>query len=287
MGGSGAVSLYRPPLPCPSSLRNAMIWNNPTSLPIKLQSFPPPKQIRASSDPLRHSSPISHDESINEYVAGYTTSSKLMSILQLYKEAVLIGDVKTTSQIQALICVIEKEKNQLVQTVSAMLGEIDSGKEKYIRLQADFDNFRKRSEKERLTVSRNAKGEVIESLLPMVDNFDKARQKLKLETDREKSINASYQGIYKQLVEIMKSLQVAVVPTVGKPFDPSIHESIAREESQEFKEGIIIQEVRRGFLLGERLLRPATVKVSSGPGKRKGAPTIANNSLGESATASS
>ncbi|KAG9152677.1 hypothetical protein Leryth_020876 [Lithospermum erythrorhizon] len=239
----------------------------------------------SSSDPIHDSFPQPHDESTYENVSSLSTSN-LMSILQVYKEAVLIGDVTTTSEIEALICTVEKEKKQLVQKVSAMSVDISSWKEKCIRLQADFDNFRKRSEREGLRVRSNAKGEVIESLLPMVDNFDRARQQLKLETEKEKSINASYLGIYKQLVEIMKSLQVAVVPTVGKPFDPSIHEAIAREESQEFKEGIVIQEVRRGFVLGDRVLRPATVKVSSGPGvKKKG--VSSNNSLEQSSTVSS
>jgi maltodextrin utilization protein YvdJ len=100
--------------------------------------------------------------------------------------------------------------------------EMTSGKEKYIRLQADFDNYRKRAEKERHTIRSDAQGDVIESLLPMVDNFERAKQQLKPETEKEKNIDASYQGIYKQFVEIMRSLRVAAVATVGKPFDPSV-----------------------------------------------------------------
>lgn len=163
----------------------------------------------------------------------------------------------------------ENEKNELLQKLSDVSTEISSSKEKYIRLQADFENFRKRSEKERLTIKSDAQGEVLESLLPMVDSFERAKQHIKPETERETKIDTSYQGIYKQFVEIMRSLRVAAVPTVGKPFDPSMHEAIAREESHEFKEGIVIQELRRGFLLGNRLIRPAMVKVSSGPGKIK------------------
>lgn len=193
----------------------------------------------------------------------------LKTLLKVYKEAIFNGDGKTVSEVEAIIRVIENEKKELVEKVSSASAEITSGKEKLIRLQADFDNCRKRFEKERLTVRTDAQGEVIESLLPMVDNFERARQYLKPETEKEKKIDASYQGIYKQFVEIMRSLHVAVVPTVGKPFDPSLHEAIAREESQELREGIIIQEIRRGFLLGGRLLRPATVKVSSGPGSKK------------------
>ncbi|KAF3629048.1 putative E3 ubiquitin-protein ligase BRE1-like 1-like [Capsicum annuum] len=206
---------------------------------------------------------ISNDAADEEY------SYRLKSLMQVYKEAVLVGDVKAVSEIEALVIAsVETERNDLAQKVSALSADISSGKEKYMRLQADFDNYRKRSENERLKIRTNAQGEIIESLLPMVDNFERAKRQLKLETEMEKKIDASYQGIYKQFVEIMRSLRVAVVPTVGKPFDPALHEAIAREESQEFSEGIVIEEFRRGFLLGDCLLRPAMVKVSSGPGKR-------------------
>lgn len=195
--------------------------------------------------------------------------SPLKSLIKAYKEAVSVGDEKTIYEIEDMLFMVDKENKELVERISALSVEISSGKEKYMRLQADLDNYRKRAENERLTVRSNAQGEVIESLLPMVDSFERAKQQIKLETEKEKKIDTSYQGIYKQFVEIMRSLRVTAVPTVGKPFDPSMHEAIAREESHEFKEGIVIQEFRRGFLLGDRLLRPAMVKVSSGPGIRK------------------
>ncbi|KAH7861016.1 hypothetical protein Vadar_020659 [Vaccinium darrowii] len=207
----------------------------------------------------------------SEAEPGETLSLK--SLINVYKEAVLVGDEKAMSEVEAMICIVENEKNKLVQKLSTMSAEMTSGKEKYIRLQADFENFRKRTEKERLTIRSDAQGDVIESLLPMVDSFEKAKQQIKPETEKEKKIDTSYQGIYKQFVEILRSLRVAVVPTVGKRFDPSVHEAIAREESQEFKEGIVSQELRRGFLLGDRLVRPAMVKVSTGPRKEK--PTAA------------
>lgn len=159
---------------------------------------------------------VSKDEADENY------SFRLKSLMQVYKEAILVGDVKAIYEIEAAISSVEKERDDLAQKVSALSAEINSGKEKYIRLQADFDNFRKRSEKERLTIRTNAQGEIIESLLPMVDNFERAKRQIKLETEMEKKIDASYQGIYKQFVEIMKSLRVAVVPTVGKPFDPAV-----------------------------------------------------------------
>lgn len=154
--------------------------------------------------------------------AGQQHLFSLKALIKEYKEAILYGDVKTVSDVEAIINKIENEKYELVQKVSTLTAEITSGKEKHIRLQADFDNYRKRSEKERLTTRTNAQGEVIESLLPMVDNFERAKQQLKPETEKEKKIDGSYQGIYKQFVEIMKSFHVAVVATVGKPFDPLV-----------------------------------------------------------------
>lgn len=159
---------------------------------------------------------------MEELEADASQENSLKSLLQDYKEAILNGDEKTTSEIEATICQVETEKDEQVAKVALLSAEIASGKEKSIRLQADFENFRRRSENERLNVRSNAQGEVIESLLPMVDNFERAKQQLKLETDKEKQIDASYQGIYKQFVEIMKSLNVAIVPTVGKPFDPAV-----------------------------------------------------------------
>ncbi|KAI4337750.1 hypothetical protein L6164_016127 [Bauhinia variegata] len=193
----------------------------------------------------------------------------LMALIKAYREAIIYRDEETVSQIEAGIYSIANKRNQLLEKLSSLSEEKLASKEKCLRLQADFDNFRKRSEKERLNIQFDAQAEVIERLLQMVDNFDRAKQKIKPATEKEKKINTSYQGIYKQFVEVMRSHHVSAVATVGKPFDPSVHEAIAREESQDFKEGIIIQESRRGFLLRGRLLRPALVKVSSGHGNKK------------------
>lgn len=148
--------------------------------------------------------------------------SSLQTLINVYREAFLDGDQKTVSEVEARLKIIEREKNGLFQKVSSISAEITSGKEKYIRLQADFDNFRKRSEKERHTVKNNAQKQVIESLLPMIDNFEKARQQIIPQTDKEKKIDVSYQGIYKQFVETLRSWQVSSVATVGRPFDPSV-----------------------------------------------------------------
>ncbi|KAM7259569.1 hypothetical protein ACFE04_015310 [Oxalis oulophora] len=212
---------------------------------------------------------ISDDAPASESEIDQEGSPSLTSLINVYKQAILEGDSKTVSDIEAKITAFEIDNNSLVQTLTELSEDNKSMKDRYIRLQADFDNFRKRTENEKLNIRSDAQGEVVENLLPIVDSFDRAKKALKLETENEKKIDASYQGIYKQLEDILRSLKVTAVPTVGKPFDPALHDAIAQGESEELDEGVILEEFRRGFVLGERLLRPAMVKVSAGPGPQK------------------
>ncbi|XP_010942073.1 uncharacterized protein [Elaeis guineensis] len=196
-------------------------------------------------------------------------ASAVMVSLQSYKEALANNDQSKIAEIEAFLQSIEAEKNSLATKVATLSVELSMERDRILRISADFDNFRKRTERERLSLMTNAQGEVIESLLPVLDNFERAKTQIKVETEGEEKINNSYQSIYKQFLEILNSLGVETVETVGNPFDPLLHEAIMREESMEFEEGIIIQEFRKGFKIGERLLRPSMVKVSAGPGPAK------------------
>lgn len=220
------------------------------------------------------------EESDTEESKAATTEQKpaslVSTLLEAYKEAIANGDDVRVSEIEVQLQAIEDEKIALSKLVATLTEEASAGKDKLLRLNADFDNFRKRAEKERLSLASNIQGDVIESLLPMVDNFERAKTQIKIQTEGEEKIDKSYQGIYKQFVEIMKGLNVNVVNTVGKPFDPMLHEAIMREDSTLFEEGIIIEEFRRGFILGDKLLRPAMVKVSAGPGPAKAAEDCEN-----------
>ncbi|XP_011629291.1 uncharacterized protein LOC18425237 isoform X2 [Amborella trichopoda] len=195
--------------------------------------------------------------------------SAVKASLESYREALANNDESTLVEIEKFLQSIEVEKNSLSNKVAALSEELSSERDRVLRISADFDNFRKRTERERLSLVSNAQGEVIENLLPILDNFERAKAQIKVETEGEEKINNSYQSIYKQFVEIMVSLGVVGVDTVGNPFDPLLHEAIMREDSTEFEESIILQEFRKGFKLGDRLLRPSMVKVSAGPGPAK------------------
>ncbi|XP_009126204.1 protein GrpE [Brassica rapa] len=192
-----------------------------------------------------------------------------IALLSSYKEALAENNEEKIAEIEASLKSIEDEKFQLEDKVASLTNELSVERDRLIRISADFDNFRKRTERERLNLVSNAQGEVVESLLAVLDNFERAKSQIKVETEGEEKVTNSYQSIYKQFVEILGSLGVVTVETVGKQFDPMLHEAIMREDSAEYEEGIILEEYRKGFLLGERLLRPSMVKVSAGPGPEK------------------
>ncbi len=133
----------------------------------------------------------------------------------------------------------------------------------YMRIAADFENYRKRTAKEKEDLDAQVKRNTITELLPVVDNFERARAHLKPQTDGEMTIHKSYQGVYKQLVDCLKRLGVSPMRPEGQPFDPNLHEAVMREPTDEHPEGTVLEELVRGYFLGDRVLRHAMVKVAA------------------------
>lgn len=149
-------------------------------------------------------------------------ASFIIASLQSYKEALANDDNSAIAEIEASFLSIEDEEKSLENKVTAMSQELSSERDRILRISADFDNFRKRTERERLSLVTNMQGEVVENLLPVLDNFERAKTQIKVETEGEEKINSSYQSISNQFMEILGSLGVVAVETVGKPFDPMV-----------------------------------------------------------------
>ena len=137
------------------------------------------------------------------------------------------------------------------------------------RRAAEFDNFRRRSERDQDKLKLRYTCAVLREILPIVDNFERARKALspeKLETLHALDIHQDYQGIYKQLVTALKRLNVSSMKVEGQTFDPSLHEAVMRERSHDYEEDVVMEELQRGYHLEGEVLRHAMVKVSMGPG---------------------
>ena len=144
--------------------------------------------------------------------------------------------------------------------------EHETLKSQYLRISADFDNFRKRQSRDQDDLKIQLVSKALTAILPIVDNFERARQQLKPESEEAQTLHRSYQGLYKQLVEVLKQQGVSPMRVVSQQFDPKLHEAVLREPSQEFNEDIITEELQRGYHLEGKVLRHALVKVSMGPG---------------------
>jgi len=158
----------------------------------------------------------------------------------------------------------DKEPEVNVEELKAQLFQANTQAQEYFqrlaRLQADFENYRKRSLREREDFLRFASEELIVQLLPIMDNFDRA-----LSFGREK-INGFWEGvemIYKQFGDLLKTKGVTSVPALGEKFDPVKHEAVAWEETnEESEDNIIKKEIRKGYYLQDKVIRPAMVVVA-------------------------
>lgn len=131
-----------------------------------------------------------------------------------------------------------------------------------LRLQADFDNFRRRTRQERDEWFRQAAEDVVAAVLPVLDNFERALEK---PGDRLEDFLAGVRMIQRQLEGILAEQGLERVPGTGEAFDPNIHEAVARVETGEAPENTIIEELRPGYYFKGRIIRPAMVKVAKPP----------------------
>ncbi|MGK7932988.1 MAG: nucleotide exchange factor GrpE [Microcystaceae cyanobacterium] len=163
---------------------------------------------------------------------------------------------------EEVIAALSQEVTTLQQQLETERQQGETIKNRYVTLAAEFDNFRKRTQKEKQELETQIKGKTLREILAVVDNFERARTQIKPDNDGEASINNSYQGVYKSLVDSLKRLGVSAMNPVGDPFDPMYHEAMLQEPTNEYPEGTVTEQLVRGYLLGEQVLRHAMVKVS-------------------------
>ena len=136
-----------------------------------------------------------------------------------------------------------------------------------LRRQAEFENYRRRAERERTETYARARAEVVLELLPVIDNFERALASLEHVKDDAASLRHGIELIHRQLQDALAKFGLEPVVSVGQAFDPHVHEAVSAEPSAEHEENTVIAEFQRGYRLGEKLLRPAKVKVASSPDK--------------------
>lgn len=140
--------------------------------------------------------------------------------------------------------------------------ERDDYYDRLLRKTAEFDNYRKRTDRERQQLSEAAAADLLQELLPLVDDLERAL-KTDVTADTE-PLRRGVELIHKQLLDVLRKRGVRPIEVLGADFDPHYHMAVSHEPGQGRREGEIIEEFRRGYMLGDRLLRPAMVKVAKG-----------------------
>ena len=142
-----------------------------------------------------------------------------------------------------------------------LLAQLDEAAQKLLRVQADYDNFRRRTQKEKEELAKYASSKLVENLLPTVDNFDRAIIASAANQDYD-ALAKGVDMIFRQLMTTMEAEGLVTMETVGQPFNPEYHQAVMTVETDEYEEGIIVEELQKGFMIKDKVIRPAMVKVS-------------------------
>jgi len=139
--------------------------------------------------------------------------------------------------------------------------EFETLKNQYVRLAADFDNFRKRQAQERESLLKYGAENTLKLLLPVIDTYNRGKKACD-EMDDAAKLRENYEIIFKQLFEAIEKAGLKKIETVGKEFDPNIHEAVMQTPTSEHPDNSIIEELQAGYTLHDRVLRPAMVNVA-------------------------
>ena len=158
------------------------------------------------------------------------------------------------------LAALQAQVDQLNQERTTLLDQL-------LRRQAEFENYRRRVDRERAETYARSRAEVVLELLPVIDNFERALASLEHSGNDATSLHQGIELIHRQLNDALAKFGLEPVESVGQTFDPNLHEAVSAEPSAEHEENTVIAEFERGYKLGEKLLRPAKVKVASTPEK--------------------
>jgi molecular chaperone GrpE len=156
---------------------------------------------------------------------------------------------------EAAEAVVVEEPSVPLAEFEAVMGERDQYLDSLRRLKAEFDNSRKRQERERARILESASEKLVQELLPVLDNLDRA-------LESEGDIRGGVQATREQLAEVLANEGLLPVASDGQPFDPNVHEAVMGQPSEDHEEGTVLQTFQRGYLLNGRAIRPAKVVVA-------------------------
>ena len=153
------------------------------------------------------------------------------------------------------------DDTECIDAISSLKDEIEKINNQYIRLAADFDNYRKRQAQEREALLKYGAEETLKKMIEALDNIDRAKTSVE-NVDDVNTVKESYNLVFKQIYDVLSKMGLEVIDTEGKEFDPNFHEAVMQTPTSEYPENTIIAEMQKGYKLGDKVLRPSLVNVA-------------------------
>jgi molecular chaperone GrpE len=167
------------------------------------------------------------------------------------------GDTSPEVDFAAQLAAVAEERDNLAAEKADL-------QDRFLRRQAEFENFRRRVEREKSEFVQYASSEAVTALLPILDDFERALRQESSDRDYQRGMEL----IYQRFVETLKKLGLEPISSIGQPFDPYIHQAIERVETEEAEDHTVLEEYQRGYNFKGRLLRPAMVRVAVAPANK-------------------
>ena len=155
----------------------------------------------------------------------------------------------------------EETDSQITDEITSLKSEIDKINNQYIRLAADFDNYRKRQMQEREALLKYGAEETLKKMIEALDNIDRAKASVE-NVDDVNTVKDSYNLVFKQIYDVLAKIGLEVIDTKDKEFDPNEHEAVMQTPTSDYPENTIIAELQKGYKLGDKVLRPSLVNVA-------------------------
>ncbi|WP_461201087.1 nucleotide exchange factor GrpE [Anoxybacillus sp. TBDG-1] len=158
----------------------------------------------------------------------------------------------------------KEEKDELAlayEKIAQLEAKLAETENRFLRLHADFDNYRRRVRLDMEAAEKYRAQSLVADLLPILDNFERALQ-VQVEDEKAKSLLQGMEMVYRALIEALKKEGVEAIESVGKPFDPHVHQAVMQVDDQNYEPNTVVEEFQKGYKLKDRVIRPAMVKVN-------------------------
>lgn len=151
---------------------------------------------------------------------------------------------------------------ELQQTIEQLKSEQEELNNRLLRVQADYDNFRRRTKEEKTAAAKYKVQSIAEKLLPVLDNFERGLN-MEAESDETKSLLQGMEIVYRQLKDVFEAENIKEIEAEGKPFDPELHQAVMQVENEDVEPNTVVEVMQKGYILNDRVIRPAMVKVTA------------------------